>query len=116
MLVVWLCQMFTILKSRLRSLPVFTDDALELCARKVRSVSGDVRRALQLCRRAIELRIQRLKDASAGEDSTATSELKDKIGSTEIHKADLNIRASNHCRLIASGTYYERVAIVGLVS
>lgn len=32
-----------------------SDEALRLCASKVGGVSGDVRRALQLCRRAIEL-------------------------------------------------------------
>jgi origin recognition complex subunit 1 len=36
-------------------LDVFTADAVELCARKVAAVSGDARRALDLCRRAAEL-------------------------------------------------------------
>lgn len=34
---------------------VFDDDAVELCSRKVAAVSGDVRRALNICRRAVEL-------------------------------------------------------------
>jgi origin recognition complex subunit 1 len=34
---------------------IFHADAIELCARKVASLSGDARRALQICRRAVEL-------------------------------------------------------------
>ena len=35
--------------------PLIKDSALELCARKVASFSGDIRKALDVCRRAIEL-------------------------------------------------------------
>lgn len=34
---------------------VFDPDAVELCARKVASTSGDLRRALQICRRSIQV-------------------------------------------------------------
>ena len=33
----------------------FTHDATEMAARKVASVSGDARRALDICRRAVEI-------------------------------------------------------------
>ena len=48
-------QLQRIVQERLRGLEAFDDDAVELCARKVASVSGDVRRALQICRRAAEI-------------------------------------------------------------
>jgi len=35
---------------RLLGLDLFDKNAIEFCARKVASVSGDVRRALQICR------------------------------------------------------------------
>lgn len=35
--------------------PLIKDSALELCARKVASFSGDIRKALDVCRRAVEL-------------------------------------------------------------
>jgi origin recognition complex subunit 1 len=44
-----------ILKARLGELAVFEGSGLELAARKVASVSGDIRRALEICRRATEL-------------------------------------------------------------
>ena len=48
-----------IVAARLGSLAAFDSDAIELCARKVASVSGDVRRALQICRRASEVAEER---------------------------------------------------------
>ena len=38
---------------------VFTEEAIEMAARKVASVSGDIRRALHMCRRAAEICLQR---------------------------------------------------------
>ncbi|CAA0840662.1 Cell division control protein 6 homolog B [Striga hermonthica] len=50
-------QIISILKERLRALPyvVFQPQALELCARKVAAASGDMRKALSVCRSAIEI-------------------------------------------------------------
>ena len=48
-------QIQKIICTRLNRLKVFDQDAIQLCSRKVAAVSGDVRRALQMCRRAAEL-------------------------------------------------------------
>jgi Cdc6-like AAA superfamily ATPase len=48
-------QLTTIVQSRLATFNIFHDDAIQLCARKVSSISGDARRAFAICRRAIEL-------------------------------------------------------------
>ena len=48
-------QLQTIVASRLAGLEVFHQDAVQLVARKVASLSGDARRALDICRRAAEL-------------------------------------------------------------
>ena len=48
-------QIQKIILTRLNRLKVFDQDAVQLCARKVAAVSGDVRRALQMCRRAAEI-------------------------------------------------------------
>ena len=42
----------TILNDRLGELEVFNGDGVELAGRKVASVSGDIRRALEICRLA----------------------------------------------------------------
>ena len=41
------------MKSRLVTLKVFQEDALQLAARKVAAVTGDARRVLEICRKAI---------------------------------------------------------------
>ncbi|KAJ2002472.1 Origin recognition complex, subunit 1 [Coemansia thaxteri] len=48
-------QLMTIVQSRLEGCAAFDVDAIELCARKISAVSGDARRALDVCRRAVEI-------------------------------------------------------------
>ncbi|XP_064626056.1 origin recognition complex subunit 1-like isoform X2 [Lineus longissimus] len=48
-------QLQTIVLSRIRDLKAFDEDAIQLVARKVAAVSGDARRALDICRRATEI-------------------------------------------------------------
>ncbi|KAF0288769.1 Origin recognition complex subunit 1 [Amphibalanus amphitrite] len=48
-------QLQEIVSSRLSGLDAFDPDAIQLVARKVAAVSGDARRALDICRRATEL-------------------------------------------------------------
>ncbi|XP_071714131.1 cell division control protein 6 homolog B-like [Rutidosis leptorrhynchoides] len=64
-------QIIIILKQRLMALPytIFQPQALELCARKVAAASGDMRKALGICRGAIEMLESELRD------STCTSNL-----------------------------------------
>ncbi|KAJ2851337.1 Origin recognition complex, subunit 1 [Coemansia brasiliensis] len=48
-------QLMAIVQSRLEGCTAFDADAIELCARKISAVSGDARRALDVCRRAVEM-------------------------------------------------------------
>ena len=48
-------QLQEIVSSRLQGLSVFDKDAIQLVSRKVASLSGDARRALDICRRATEI-------------------------------------------------------------
>ncbi|XP_059626955.1 cell division control protein 6 homolog B-like [Cornus florida] len=59
-------QIITILQQRLTVLPytVFQSQALELCARKVAAASGDMRKALCICRSAIEMLEAELRESS----------------------------------------------------
>ncbi|KAL4423946.1 hypothetical protein ABPG75_001247 [Micractinium tetrahymenae] len=54
-------QLTTIITSRLEGTSVFKHQALEFIARKVANCSGDVRRCLELCRRAAEIAEERLR-------------------------------------------------------
>jgi Cdc6-like AAA superfamily ATPase len=54
-------QLYEILCSRLKgrnAVESFKDIALRLCAAKIAAGSGDIRKALQVCRRAVEIRLQ----------------------------------------------------------
>jgi len=54
-------QLHEILCSRLKgqkALEAFNDIALRLCAARIAAASGDIRKALQVCRRAVEIRQQ----------------------------------------------------------
>lgn len=48
-------QLVTIVASRLEGLDAVSPEAIELCSRKVAAISGDARRALDICRRAVEI-------------------------------------------------------------
>ncbi|KAL8795224.1 MAG: hypothetical protein Q9195_002235 [Heterodermia aff. obscurata] len=50
-------QLMTIIQSRLTSVPahIVDPDAIQFASRKVAAVSGDARRALDICRRAVEI-------------------------------------------------------------
>ena len=48
-------QLQTIVMSRMKGLKAFDEDAIQLAARKVAAVSGDARRALDICRRSTEI-------------------------------------------------------------
>ncbi|XP_055832804.1 cell division control protein 6 homolog B-like [Solanum dulcamara] len=58
-------QIISILQQRLQAFPytIFQPQALELCARKVASASGDMRKALWICRSAIEMLESDIRDS-----------------------------------------------------
>ncbi|KAK4993865.1 Origin recognition complex, subunit 1 [Elasticomyces elasticus] len=64
-------QLMKIIESRLQNVPgtVVESDAVQFAARKVAAVSGDARRALDICRRAVEIAEQ--EDLAAAERDAA---------------------------------------------
>ncbi len=62
-------QIRVIVKARLEALDAFKAEAIELAAGKVASLSGDIRRALQMCRRAAEIAARRVHHGAGGEAS-----------------------------------------------
>ncbi|XP_039012718.1 cell division control protein 6 homolog B-like [Hibiscus syriacus] len=66
-------QILSILQERLLVLPyiVFHQKALELCARKVAAASGDMRKALSVCRSAVEILEAELRETASGVSLTS---------------------------------------------
>ncbi|KAJ4830103.1 Cell division control protein 6 B [Turnera subulata] len=69
-------QILRILQERLMVLPcpVFDSQALELCARKVAAASGDMRKALCVCRSAIEILEAELREAPSNQNLSSVQD------------------------------------------
>ncbi|KAF2401502.1 origin recognition complex subunit 1 [Trichodelitschia bisporula] len=68
-------QLMQIIESRLANVPgnIVHPDAVQFASRKVAAVSGDARRALDICRRAVELaEAEAMANAAAGPDAPGT--------------------------------------------
>jgi len=89
-------QLQAIVASRLDGLQVFQQDAIQLVARKVASLSGDARRALDICRRATEL-------AEVGGSA--------KIGVGHVSKAHQEMFTSPKILAIRSCSEYEQLLL-----
>jgi len=93
-------QLQAIVASRLEGLQVFQQDAIQLVARKVASLSGDARRALDICRRATEM-------AEAGGSA--------KIGVGHVSRAHQEMFTSPKILAIRSCSEYEQMLLKVMV-
>ncbi|KAL1868716.1 Origin recognition complex, subunit 1 [Diaporthe australafricana] len=87
-------QLMKIVQSRLEGVPgnIVEPDAIQFASRKVAAVSGDARRALDICRRAVELAEVEAKSADpASEPSTPSKRQREREanGETPSKKKDL---------------------------
>ncbi|KAK9154976.1 hypothetical protein Sjap_002456 [Stephania japonica] len=76
-------QLQEIITSRLKGIDVFEKQAIEFASRKVAAISGDARRALEICKRAAELADYRLKKSSPDYESAG----KPLVGMVEVEAA-----------------------------
>ena len=79
----------------------FDQKSLEYASRKVAAVSGDVRRALELCRRAVEMTIER----------GGTQQ----VGIGDVNAAVQELSFSPHIRVITSSPIHHRVMLAAIV-
>ncbi|OAD52051.1 Origin recognition complex subunit 1 [Eufriesea mexicana] len=81
-------QLQEIVMSRLKDFYGFRNEAIQLVARKVSAVSGDARRALDICRRAVEI---------AESQSAETISLQDVTEAVSEMIASAKVQAIKHC-------------------
>jgi len=93
-------QLQTIVASRLEGLQVFQQDAIQLVARKVAGLSGDARRALDICRRATEM---------------AEAQGQKMIGMMHVTKAHQEMFSSPKIMAIRCCTKYEQLLLKVMV-
>lgn len=79
-------QIVTILDERVKDLKVFDIKAIELCAKKVATYSGDIRRAFDVCRRALEMVEDRI---NAAKDTVSEEDIKVKVKDVQNAYNDL---------------------------
>ncbi|KAK8707594.1 hypothetical protein V6N13_058649 [Hibiscus sabdariffa] len=92
-------QILSILRERLLVLPyiVFHQQALELCARKVAAASGDMRKALSVCRSAVEILEAELRESATGVSLTS---VESEFISGSVHRLFLLMKSSHHKKII----------------
>ncbi|KAH8676360.1 ATPase [Xylariales sp. PMI_506] len=83
-------QLMKIIQSRLEGVPgnIVESDAVQFASRKVAAVSGDARRALDICRRAVELAEAEAKGPGGGQEpSTPSKKVAEKANNVEKKNA-----------------------------
>ncbi|PON49404.1 Cell division protein [Trema orientale] len=103
-------QILKILQERLMALSytVFQPQALELCARKVAAASGDMRKALCVCRSAIEMLEAEIRDSSNNLNSSVKKTFFEKQTDPHtdcIKKPEADVVRIDHMAVALSKTY-----------
>ncbi|KAK8807004.1 hypothetical protein WA158_003763 [Blastocystis sp. Blastoise] len=93
-------QIYDILLKRLNLLDIYNSEALDLCARKVAAISGDIRRALALTRRALEI----VKEKNLP-----------KLTMTEIMEASSEHIDNYKIQLVQSCSIYMKLVLIAIV-
>jgi origin recognition complex subunit 1 len=123
-------QLKKIVTSRLESVEGCSDayapSTLDLICRKVASVNGDARRALELARRAAEVAEARinvekvttltLQNAQPEEGAAARAKARiEKVTMDDVRQAQSEMFDGPHMKLIHAASFYERMFLIALV-
>lgn len=86
------------------SVPLFASNAIDLCAKKTASVSGDIRRAMQVCKLAVERARSSLLDGTLKE-----------IGISEMSECLREMRCTPLASLVENASKFEKLFLIALV-
>ncbi|KAG4091057.1 P-loop containing nucleoside triphosphate hydrolase protein [Neocallimastix lanati (nom. inval.)] len=100
-------QLITIVQSRLQGISSFSDDAIQLCARRVSAVSGDARRALDICRQAVEI-VERQAKRCKGTKPLVTPAI--------ISQVTKSIFASPTMMIIKRACLHQKIFLISVVN
>ncbi|XP_078442555.1 origin of replication complex subunit 1B-like [Wolffia australiana] len=104
-------QLQEIISSRLRGVDIFEEQAIEFASRKVAAISGDARRALEICRRAAELVDYRQKEKCLKMESPGTS----LVGIDDVESAIQEMFQAPHIQVIKSSSRLCKIFLVTMV-
>ncbi|KAJ0960496.1 hypothetical protein J5N97_001655 [Dioscorea zingiberensis] len=110
-------QLQEIILTRLEGSGAFEEQAIEFASRKVAAMSGDARRALEICRRAAELADYRLKQLPPTTKMTNNdnSARKCLIGMADVESAIQEVSQAPHIRIMKTGSRLSKILLVSMV-
>jgi origin recognition complex subunit 1 len=112
-------QLQEIISSRLNGIDAFEKQAIEFASRKVAAVSGDARRALELCRRAAELAEFRLKQSTSLENTTKSNSnkgtVKSLVGMSDVEAAIHEMFQAPHIQMMRRCSRLAKIFLVAMV-
>ncbi|SAM00754.1 hypothetical protein [Absidia glauca] len=102
-------QLHEIVESRLKGIDAFENDAVEFAARKVSAVSGDARRALDICRRAVEI-VEQL-----GNTATTTGKKTGVVTIAIVNQAIKEMFSSPSVAFIQSCSLHQKLFLISVM-
>lgn len=99
-------QLYQIVDSRLEGVDAFETEAVEFAARKVSAVSGDARRALDICRRAVEIVEARHNATTTKPSTSSTSSTTNQVARVTIPTINQAIKEMLQSPFVASVQSY----------
>lgn len=106
-------QLQEIIMSRLKGIDAFEKQAIEFASRKVAAISGDARRALEICRRAAEIADYNIKNQSSV--PTAASAGKTLVGMAEVEAAIQEMFQAPHIQVIKKSCQLGKIFLAAMV-
>ncbi|XP_074292511.1 origin of replication complex subunit 1B-like [Silene latifolia] len=106
-------QLQEIIMSRLKGIDAFEKQAVEFASRKVAAISGDARRALEICRRAAEIADFRVKSQASLPDSASAG--KTLVGMAEVEAAIQEMFQAPHIQVIRRSSKLSKIVLAAMV-
>ncbi|CAH8387942.1 unnamed protein product [Eruca vesicaria subsp. sativa] len=100
-------QLQEIISTRLKGIDAFEKQAIEFASRKVAAISGDARRALEICRRAAEVADYRLKN-----NTTAKNQL---VVMADVEAAIQEMFQAPHIQVMKSVSKLSKIYLTAMV-
>ncbi|KAK1588310.1 hypothetical protein Q3G72_021951 [Acer saccharum] len=106
-------QLQEIISSRLTGIEVFEKQAVEFASRKVAAISGDARRALEICRRAAEIADYRIKKLTLVPNSASAGNCL--VGMADVEAAIQEMFQAPHIQVMKSGSKLSKIFLTAMV-
>uniref|UniRef100_A0A0A0LED3 Origin recognition complex subunit 1 n=1 Tax=Cucumis sativus TaxID=3659 RepID=A0A0A0LED3_CUCSA len=108
-------QLQEIILSRLEGINAFEKQAIEFASRKVAAISGDARRALEICRRAAEITDYHLKKHHMKQLSLISNTAKTHVGIAEVETAIQEMFQAPHMQVMKSCSKQSKIFLTAMV-